>query len=402
MFNPSWNRRRLLGLGGGAAAALVAEPAWTRLFAPPRRLDLLVLGGTSFVGPHLVSEALARGHRVTLFNRGITHPELFPTLERLRGDRLADDGLAALAGGRRWDAVIDTWQGSPVAVAESAALMAGRVAHYAYVSTIAVYGGANYRQPGYSERSPIPDPGPLPRDRSASLDYPRRKRLGELAVQQAFPTASSLHRAHGIVGTDAAGRLDHPEIGIAGKAWWPVRLAVGGEVLAPGEPTDTTQYTDVVDLARFVVGCVEERQSGAFNVCETATLRDFFAALIAEARADVQLTWVPAAFLFERGLESFTDVPFWVSHGELEGAFYQASTERARVAGWRPRPIADTFGDVRRAFFLHHRGFDFGDPEHGIELARREGEVLRAWHAADGDTARSEQEIQGRPRSTSR
>jgi 2'-hydroxyisoflavone reductase len=388
-FMPNLDRRRFLQ-GLAVAAAWAPASAWARLLAPQRTLDVLVLGGTNFVGPHLVASALARGHRVALFNRGVTNPDLFPGLERLRGDRLADGGLAALGGERRWDAVVDTWQGTPLAVAESAALLAGRVGHYAYVSSIAVYGSRNYRVPGFHEGAPLLDlrDGP-PTEKTVDVPYPARKVYSERALVSALPQAHSLHRAHGIVGLDHAGRLDNPEIGLAAKAWWPVRVAAGGEVLAPGARTDTTQYTDVTDLAAFVVHCIEEQRTGPFNVCETVTMADFLAAIRQEARSDARFTWVPADFLVAQGLESFVDVPLWVSHQEVEGAFYQASTERARAAGLRLRPVAQTFGEVRRSFFLHHAGFEFGDPGRGIALARVEREVLAAWHqAAEADRSR--------------
>ncbi len=315
---------------------------------------------------------------MTLFNRGVTNPGLFPGLERLRGDRTRADGLAALRGSRVWDAVIDTWQDSPAAVAAVTAALAGRVGHYAYISSIAVYGGANFRRPGFDEASLLPDPGPLPGPEQPALVYPQRKLHAERLIASAIPNAHSLHRAHGIVGLDARGRLDHPEIGLS-KAWWPVRVGRGGPMLAPGEPTDTTQYTDVLDLARFVIHCIDQARTGPYNVCATATFRDYLAALRHEAGSAARFIWVDHRFLFSRGLQSFTDIPMWVSHHEVENAFYQASTQRALNAGLITRSIAATFGPIRRAFFTHHSDYDFGNADTGFGLARRETEILGEW-----------------------
>lgn len=384
------DRRRFLALSGLAMLG-AAGHAQDRLWAPPRRLRLLMLGGTGFVGPHIVSYALSRGHEVTLFNRGVSNPGLFRDLEQLRGDRSEAEALRVLGVDRTWDACIDTWQGSPLAVARAAAALRSRCGHYAYVSSIAVYGGGTFRRPGFDEASPLLDPGPLPEVDDATMDYPRRKRHAERLIAEAFPETSSLHRAHGIVGRDAEGQLAHAEIGLS-KAWWPVRIARGGEVLAPGEPSDTTQYTDVVDLAEFIVHAVEEGLTGPFNVCATATMRDFLGELRREARSDARFVWVDHRFLVARGLHSFTDIPQWVSHQEAEPGFYQASPQRAITAGLRTRPVAATYGPIRRAFFMHHAGYDFGNVETGFALARREAEVLAAWKR---DRARVERVVPG-------
>ncbi len=147
------------------------DPSVARRAEP---LEILFLGGTNFVGPPTVQTALDRGHRVTLFNRGLTNPYLFPDLRKIRGDR--DPGKApGLAGLRegRWDVVIDTWQDSPVAVRETARLLNGRVGQYIYISSIAVYGERNYEtRTEITEETPLPATGPLPADFSTILSYP--------------------------------------------------------------------------------------------------------------------------------------------------------------------------------------------------------------------------------------
>ncbi|MFP3939821.1 MAG: NAD-dependent epimerase/dehydratase family protein [Acidobacteriota bacterium] len=346
----------------------------------PRPLRILVLGGTNFVGPAIVRLALERGHEVTLFNRHHTNPWLFTHVERLVGDRYPNrgDGLRSLAGDRRWDAVVDTWQESPICVRETAKLLRERCGYYAYVSSIAVYQGRNYRRRALTEDMELP-PATMPETTAADLPYPARKQLGERAVSEAFPERHGIFRAYAIVGTDGRGRLDYGGPRALKGCYWPIRLRAGGEVLAPGDGTDPTQWTDVRDLAEFIVHCLETETFGTFNVSTGASFRDFLHELSRLATADPTLTWVPAEFLFERNLASFTDVPGWVSHTEVESGFYRGSTERAREAGLRPRSIAQTFRPVVDTFLRDHGEYDFTEPGYGPAIARREGELLAAW-----------------------
>lgn len=350
-----------------------------------RSLRLLVLGGTNFVGPEIVRLAIERGHEVTLFNRGITHPWLFTHLERLVGDRYPDRGagLAPLGDRRRWDAVIDTWQDSPLCVRLSAERLRERTGYYAYVSSIAVYQGDNYRRPVLDEEMALPA-ATMPPSTAAELPYPERKQLGEEAVRGTFAGRHGVFRAYGMVGTDPRGRLDNPEFGLAHNCYWPVRLSRGGEILAPGDGRDPTQWTDLRDFAEFIVHCIEGRIGGTFNVSARATMRELLEELAGLSNAERTLTWVPAEFLFDSGLTSFVDVPSWVSLDEEESGFYKASTERALAAGFAPRSAADSFRPILDAFFQHHREFDFADAEAGVALARREKELLTAWHARGG------------------
>lgn len=361
------NRREFLVASGALTIGSLIGPIATAA----RRLKILMLGGTNFVGPAIVSEALARGHEVTLFNRGITNSDLFASLEHVRGDRTHDDAYADL-GNRHWDIAIDTWQDDPSVVREACNALYDRAGAYSYISSIAVYGGRNYRVPFFDESSPLP---PLPEDR-ADLSYPARKQLSELYVAEIFPEAHTLHRAHGIHGVNGKGHLGNG----AGSAYWPIRVLRGGEVLAPGAPEDTTQYTGVRSLAGFVIDAAERRLNGAFNVCETLTMHDFLHRLAAVSDSDARFTWVPAAFLFERGISSFTDIPQWVSHEETEGAFYLASTDRLRAAGFRSRPFERLVKDVLRAFHLHHADFNFAQPGNGPRIAREEQRLLEEWH----------------------
>lgn len=361
------NRREFLVATGALTIGSLLGPI---AMAGPR-LKILMLGGTNFVGPAIVSEALARGHEVTLFNRGITNPDIFPSLEHVRGDRTQEGAYAAL-GNRRWDIAIDTWQDDPSVVREACTALRDQVGAYSYISSIAVYGGRNYRVPFFDESSPLPA---LPEDRT-EMGYSARKQLSEMYVAETFPGAHTLHRAHGIHGVNGKGQLGNG----AGSAYWPIRVLRGGEVLAPGSPDDTTQYTDVRSLAGFVIDAAERRLNGAFNVCQTLTMHDFLHRLAAVSESDAHFTWVPAEFLFERDIASFTDIPQWVSHQETEGAFYLASTDRLRAAGFRTRPYEQLVKDVLRAFHLHHADHDFTEPDKGPRIAQEEQRLLEEWH----------------------
>ena len=353
--------------------------------AAARPLRILVLGGTNFVGPAVVRLALERGHEVTLFNRHVTNPWLFTHLERLVGNRYPDrgEGIRPLAGDRRWDAVVDTWQESPLCVRETAELLRERTGYYAYVSSIAVYQSRNYRREVLTEDMALPEAS-MPETTAAELSYPARKQLGEQAVAEALPERHGIFRAYAIVGTDGRGRLDYGGARALKSCYWPIRLREGGEVLAPGDGSDPTQWTDVRDLAELIVHCLETETFGTFNVSAKASFRDFLHELAGLSGAEPSLTWVPAAFLFERGLAPFTDVPGWVSHTEVESGFYRASTERARRAGFRPRSVAQTYRPVVDTFLRDHPEYDFTEPGYGPAIARRERELLAAWreHAA--------------------
>ncbi len=352
------SRRRFLGCAGAIATGGVSLPVVARVLAPDTsaKRKILFLGGTEYLGPATVSSALRAGHEVTLFNRGRTNPHLFPDLEKLRGDRYPDrgEGLAALGGTRQWDAVIDTWQGPPVLVDQTAELLTGRVGSYTYVSSVAVYGGENYRKAGIDEEARLPTLRPMPRDPAADLDYPRCKQYGETVVRLRYPDAHHVHRAHAIIGT-----LPNGDVSDLSQAYWPARVDRGGEILAPGAPTDTTQWIDVEDLATWIIDCIDSRRRGTYNVLRTQTMNEFLLGMKAITGTASTFTWVPARELFDQGVGSWGDVPLWISHQEPESGFCQISDRKTRDAGLRVRPMADTFGRVLRAFRAHHSWDDF-------------------------------------------
>jgi 2'-hydroxyisoflavone reductase len=200
---------------------------------------ILVLGGTRFLGRAVVEAALARDHTVTLFNRGQTNPDLFPTAEKLRGDRSAD--MSALDG-RSWDVVVDVAAYFPRTV-ELAVQQLADVGRYIFVSSVSVYADQSVPQFEDSAVEQLVDP-----DDASDDSYGARKAVCETIVQEAFAERATIVRPGLIVGPhDPTDRF----------SYWPKRIAAGGRALAPGNPDDAVQFIDVRDLGEFIVGLAE-------------------------------------------------------------------------------------------------------------------------------------------------
>jgi len=342
----------------GSAIAPAARPA------PPKPQKILILGGTAFLGPELVEAARARGHTVTLFNRGKTNPGLFPDLEKLHGDR---DGQLDALRGRTWDAVLDTSGYVPRIVRQSAELLAPSVERYLFVSTISVY--ADGVKAPITEATALAT-APDPKTEDVKAHYGALKALCEQAVEAAMPGRALSVRPGLIVGpTDPTDRF----------TYWPVRLARGGEVLAPGDGLDPVQFVDVRDLAAFVVLAAERRLAGTMNATGPAApllTRDFLAACRAPG-VDSRLTWVEEKFLEEQKVAPWSDLPVWVPRSE---AFTQVSCAPAIAAGLAFRPAAETARDTL-AWWRTLPEERRAKPHTGLGAAR-ETEVLAAWKAS--------------------
>jgi 2'-hydroxyisoflavone reductase len=320
---------------------------------------LLVLGGTKFLGRAAVEAALARGHEVTLFNRGETNPELFPEAEKLRGDRTA--GLDGLRG-REWDAVLDPSGYLPRVVRESAELLAGAAGHYLFVSSISAY--ASLAAPN-DEASPLAKLGEMPDDRLLEdySNYGALKVLCEEAVAEAFGESHAIVRPGLIVGAhDPTGRF----------TYWPHRVARGGEVLAPAPPERHVQFVDVRDLGSWLVDLSERSATGAYNATHPGrswgelleTCRDV-------AGGDATFTWVPDSFLAEREVGEWMELPMWIQASD-EAGIHEADVSRAIADGLAFRPLEET---VRDTLDLARRTDEAGlSPE-------REAALLAAAHS---------------------
>jgi len=288
-------------------------------------MKLLVLGGTVFLGRHVVEQALARGDEVTLLHRGRRGADLFPQARRLIGDR--DGDLSALQG-IDVDAVIDC-SGYTAAQLERSTAMLAQVPRYLFVSSISV--GAAF-PPGraYDES--------LPR-LAGDTGYGEGKARAEDALLAARPGRATIVRPGLIVGPhDPTGRFTH----------WPLRVAQGGEVLAPGRPGRPVEFVDARDLAAWCLRLVDEGTTGVFHaVGDTVTMQDLLESCRAVAGTDARLRWMDDASLLAAGAQPWSELPLWIPEADPAfGGMLLASNRRARAAGLVTRPVVDTVRDT--------------------------------------------------------
>jgi 2'-hydroxyisoflavone reductase len=324
-------------------------------------MRLLVLGGTVFLGRHLVAAALDRGHEVTLFHRGKHNPGLFPGAESLFGDRRGD--LSALDG-RSWDAVVDTSGNTPDAVAASAARLAGAVERYVFVSTLAVYLGFP-RVPRLDESAPL-----IPAADAAAVE-PSPAAVGPLKALCEHELAETVGDRALVV---RAGLLAGPHDPTDRFTYWPRRVARGGEVLAPREPGLRVQLVDARDLAAWILASVEAGRTGAWNATGPAaplTMGELLDTCRDVTGADATFTWVDEDILLGAGVQPRMELPLWMP-GSPGAATVDA--RRAIAAGLVFRPLAETVRDTLA--WDAHRPPDA--PRRAGIAPDREAEVLAA------------------------
>ena len=287
-------------------------------------MRILVLGGTVFLGRHVVESALAAGHDVTLFNRGQTKPALFPQVEKLRGDR--DGALDALTG-RDFDAVVDT-SGYLPRVVEATIDALGEVGHYTFVSSVSVY--ADVSQPAAEDapRATLAEPT----EDYRSEAYGPLKAQCEDVVRSRFPAAFVV-RPGLIVGPwDPTGRF----------TYWPERFLDPGPVLAPAPPEAAAQVIDVRDLSEWIVTGAEQRLAGAFNaVAPTTTRDDLVETCRVAAGSDADVVWIDPEFLVEQGVGEWMELPLWL-HDPAYAAMLSTPSALALSAGLTIRPLVET------------------------------------------------------------
>ncbi len=299
-------------------------------------MKLLILGGTVFLGRHLVEAALARGHEVVLFTRGQHNADLFPQVEKLRGDR--DGGLAVLQG-RRWDAAIDTSGYVPRLVRASAELLAAQVEHYTFISSISVY--ADVSKPGLDEGTPV---GKLEDETTEEYNgeaYGPLKALCEQAAEAAMPGRVLVIRPGLIVGPhDPTNRF----------TYWPHRVAQGGDMLAPGRPERVVQFIDARDLAEWTLRMVEARQTGIYHATGpdyALTMQQVLEACKAVSSSDAHFIWVSDEQLLEAKAGPWMEVPLWIPENDPETVgFMRVNCGKAIAAGLTFRPLAETVRDT--------------------------------------------------------
>lgn len=327
-------------------------------------LDILVLGGTGFIGPHLVRHAVGRGHRVTIFTRGRRDAELPSSVIRLTGDR---NGQLGALEGKKWDAVIDDSATNPDWVKQSTALLKGNVGTYLFTSSTGVY--YPYLKRGLTEADPIRYDADNPNDGSASYGVSKAK--CEQEVLTAFGDKGTVIRPTYIVGPgDTTNRFPY----------WPVRFAKGGEILAPGRKDDPVQFLDVRDLVEFMVKVVESRNGGVFNAAGPKTVMtapQFYEAARAALKPDAKLTFVDDyAFLEQHRITGA--IPWALLKGNNDGMM-SIRNDKAIAAGLTFRPVEQTLRDTL-AWWPTVPEARRANPQFSI-TPEREQQALAAWHA---------------------
>jgi 2'-hydroxyisoflavone reductase len=360
----------------GTALAMATMAAPDAFAAPVRKLRILILGGTGFIGPHQVRYALARGHKVTLFNRGREPDAWNGQVEELTGDRNTGD-LKALEG-REWDVCIDNPTTLPFWVRDAGKVLAGKVGQYVFISTISVY--ASNAAPADETAALAPYSGADPMaETMATLAasrgelYGSLKAISEAEARRQFGEATTIIRPGLIAGPgDESDRF----------TYWPVRLARGGEVLAPGDGKDPVQLIDARDLAEWTIRMVETRTLGVFNATGPAnplTMGEMLDSVRGAVGGNATLTWVTETFLDTNDVSAWSDMPVWVpGHGDTAG-FSLTNIRRALAAGLTFRPLALTATDTL-AWFRTQPEARQAKLRAGLS-ADREAQLLETWKA---------------------
>jgi 2'-hydroxyisoflavone reductase len=365
-------------LAAGALGLASPRDLGARSFAQARTgkpLRILILGGTGFIGPHQVRYAVERGHHVTLFNRGRTNPGLFKGMtgiEERIGDRAPNPGdYDALKTGE-WDVVIDNPTTRPRWVREAAAAVKGRAGQYVFISTISAY--AAHDTPGADESAALATTTTPDVEEGPAFPplYGPLKALSEQETQKAFPGRATIIRPGLIVGIgDTTDRF----------TYWPVRIAKGGEVLAP--PADhPVQIIDARDLSEWVIRCCEQRVYGVFNATGPAgrfTVRQMVEGTRAALGSDATFTYVTSAFLAAQKVRPWSDLPVWVPSEGNGAGMTQRSIAKALATGLTFRPFADT---VKATMAFYQQQTEERKAQLRAGLApEREAAVLAAWKA---------------------
>jgi len=329
------SRRRFIR-SASALGALTAYPGSVLAQGSAGRpLDILILGGTGFIGPHEINYARSRGHNVTMFNRGRTAPGMFPGIETLIGDRNGE--LDALKG-REWDAVIDNSGFYPRHARLTAELLHGHVDQYMFVSSISAYGdGLSVGQDEFSAPYAVMDD---PADESESPygpTYGARKALCEQEITKVFGDKAINIRPGIITGVgDPTERLRH----------WLVRMVAGNEILVPGQEDLPVQYIDAQDMTAWMVRMLEDGGSGPYNAVgaeEPYRARPLLEGIRDAVDSPSTLTWVDWNWIRDEVSRVPSYAP-WYGQGPIP--FMQINNDRALASGLTFRPIAATASDM--------------------------------------------------------
>jgi Nucleoside-diphosphate-sugar epimerases len=340
-------------------------------------MNLLIIGGTRFLGRHLVTAAHARDHEVTLFNRGLHSSEPLTSVETIQGDRYSD--LDKLKG-RRWDAVVDTCGMLPRAVRAAAEALADSVDRYVFISTQNVY--SDISMPNVDETAPLSTLTTEQLAEANAMDtagepsygamYGGLKALCEQAAEEVMPERVLTIRPGLIVGPyDYTDRF----------TYWVVRVARGGEVLAPGRPDRFVQFIDARDLAEWTVRMIERKAVGVYNAngpTNSVTMQSVLEECKSVSDSDAALTWVSEHFLLQENVSAWSEMPLWLPEEaapHLKG-FMFINCDKAVQAGLRHRPPSETIRDT----LVWHRTTRTNEALKAGISAEKEQTLLRKWH----------------------
>src|SRR5436305_10024244 len=367
-------RRQFIKLSAATGGALALGTRSTSLFAEKtvKPIRILILGGTGFTGPYQVRYALSRGHKVTTFNRGKTHPGELPNeVEQLIGDR---NGQLDALKGRKWDVAIDNPTTLPAWVRDAAQILKENVDRYVFISTISVYADTSQ---GVDETAPLAKyDGP---DRyketieavkaSGYKTYGPLKVLSEQEAEKWFPGKTLIIRPGLIVGPrDETDRF----------TYWPVRIDRGGEVLAPGNPSDPVQFIDGRDLAEWTIRMAENRETGIYNATGPAKelgIGGMLDGIKTALNSNATFAWADGEFLKQQKVEAWSDMPVWAGD---ELGMARTNISRALAKGLTFRPLGDTARDTL-AWFKAQKPERQAKMRAGL-TPEREAEVLVALH----------------------
>jgi 2'-hydroxyisoflavone reductase len=337
-------------------------------------MKLLILGGTQFVGRHMVERAIARGHEVTLFNRGNKNP--FPNLETIIGDRDPEigDGLGALEravnAGRSWDAVIDVNGYVPRIVRATGELLKSAVKRYVFISSVSVYIG--FSEPGGTEDTPVIELEDQTTEVIEGLAYGGLKVLCERVVEELFSTRG-LNIRPGLV----VGPYDHTDR----FTYWPDRITKGGEVLTSNPPEAVTQFIDARDLADFTLHATETNLNGIFHATGPGiTMQTVLETCKTVTGSNAHFNYLDEDFLIEQGVNPWmgpNSLPLWLSTDPNDKGAFQLNVNKALEAGLKIRALDQTVRDTLE--WANTRGSDH-EWKSGLGAAR-ETELLETYRS---------------------
>ena len=350
-----------------ASASLLGLSPYYSCAKSSRSLKILVLGGTDFLGPAIVSSIIQKGHELTLFNRGITNPSLFPDIPLIKGDREKGASAYTALKDKNWDIIIDVWPQQAQLVEEATASLKEHTGHYIFISSVAVY--KDFNDTGRSEDYPVV---PLPDDKS-KWEYPEEKVAAENIVANMFPSNHTILRPGPIKGwRDPAYDL----------LYWLIKLQRGESILCPGDGQDSLQFIDVKDVGAFTVHAAEKKLTGAFNcvgpAADRLNWRTFLESAKSHLKSDSELVWSSKDKLQELKVYPWSDLPLWAPTSD--DYFMEISNTKSVAAGFNYSSLKKTI-DACLAWHNTHGepNIVFGTGENAVGMEReRELQLISA------------------------